>query len=278
MSTAARHCMELVKRSEHAHYLCALLVPSASRDAQMALRAFNIETASIMERVTDPHAAKLRFSFWRIQLGQMFDGGQDLGQGVPPVITELSRAHTRWGLSRRWFDRVLQAREGDTGKQPETVKEVEEFGEGTSSSLMYLSLEALGVREIQADHAASHLGKALAIGGLLRGLPHHIQKQQIFVPAELFRTHKVETRAVLRGDNTKELEDAVFELATWSKQHLDHARELTVPNAAMPALLPAAICEQYLKALEKANFNVFDPRLQQPIHFWLQVCSQVAEG
>lgn len=253
-------------------YLCALLMPTArARDAQLALRAFNIETASISGRVTDQRHGKLRFGFWGVQLNQMFGTEQPAADQLPPVMQELTRAHLAYGFTRRWLDRILQAREADTGGQPSTIAELEEFGEATASSLLYLSLETLGVRDVQADHAASHLGKALSISSLLRSTPAQISRGQVLIPAELFHKHLVPSSAVMRGETSLELQDAAFELASQAKAHLDHAREMPVPTTAVPALLPAIICDKYLHALEKANFDLFDPQLQSINQFWLQV-------
>lgn len=42
--------------------------------------------------------------------------------------------------------------------QPESLEALEKYCEETSSSLLYLTLEILGVKDTNADHAASHLG------------------------------------------------------------------------------------------------------------------------
>jgi hypothetical protein len=58
---------ELVRRGDSEGYLCALLLPSAgARDAALALRAFNIEVASVRDGARgNPQAAHIRMAFWR---------------------------------------------------------------------------------------------------------------------------------------------------------------------------------------------------------------------
>jgi len=269
MLRPATHCMELVKKADKAHYLCALLAPAKARDAHIALRAFNIETASIADRVRDPKIGSLRIQFWRTMLDQMFKK-EPADADCPPTMTEIRRAHEKHRFTRRWFDRILDAREKDLGQQPQTVEQLEEFAESTGASLLYLTLEASGVRDVQADHAASHIGKALAISTVLRATPHHAGNNQVYIPVQLLRQHKVDLRQMLKLQTSAELQDAVLELASVAKGHLDHARTLPVPPGGIPALLPAAICEQYLDALQKHDFDVFQPALQQPNHFSLQ--------
>ncbi len=39
-----------------------------------------------------------------------------------------------------------------------------------------------GVKDVTADHVASHLGKAQGIVTLLRGVPYHAQRGQCYIP------------------------------------------------------------------------------------------------
>lgn len=271
MTSARQHCLDLVKKRDYAQFLCALLMPGASRDAQLALRAFNVETAGIVDKVTDRRYAELRFGFWRQQLDGMFNTEQGNDQNSPPAILELSRAHRRIGFSRGWFDNILDAREQEMGFQARTIAQLEDRLEATQSSLLYLSLEAVGVRDAQAQHAASHIGKGIGISTLLRATKHHISMQQLHIPAELMTKHTVSAASVMRGEPSEQFQDAVFELASLAKNHIEHARELhDVPRAANPALLAAEISNSYLEALQEADFNLFQPRLDQSNYFWLQ--------
>lgn len=53
-------------------------------------------------------------------------------------------------------------------------------------------------------------------------------------------------------------------VASVAKGHLDEARALSsrLPRGAAAVLLPSLACEDYLTALEAANFDVFHPSLQ----------------
>lgn len=97
-----------------------------------------------------------------------------------PVARVLALTVARHSLSKRWLLRSLAARvrvvrsvgfaargsvcarvgqEADfSALQPDTVAAMQEYAERTASSLLYLYLESLGVRSVDADHAASHIG------------------------------------------------------------------------------------------------------------------------
>ena len=59
---------------------------------------------------------------------------------------------------------------------------------------------------------------------------------------------------------------ATAEVAAVASRHLDQARAFRgrVPRAALPALLPARIAQDWLMRLKRAEYDVFDPVLAAP--------------
>ena len=58
-----------------------------------------------------------------------------------------------------------------------------------TSSLLYLALEAAGVRDTHADHCASHIGKAAGIVTAIRGMAVHAALEQTYIPRDVLRSH-----------------------------------------------------------------------------------------
>ena len=50
---------------------------------------------------------------------------------------------------------------------------------------MYNDHTPAGVKDVNADHAASHIGKAHGIVTLLRATPYNISRQQVMLPMDL---------------------------------------------------------------------------------------------
>lgn len=69
--------------------------------------------------------------------------------------------------------------------QPQDVAELEIYAERTAGSLLYLTLECLGVRDDVADQVAGHAGVAMGLTTLLRATPHHCAHQQIYLPQDV---------------------------------------------------------------------------------------------
>lgn len=159
------------------------------------------------------------------------------------------------------------------------IADIERYGEHTQGSLLYLTLEALGERNVDADHAASHIGKALAIVTLLRATPFHCASGYRWFPDAVMGQHGL-SEGMLFGAAAEDADPAVrericgavYDLACVAHSHLRHARDMEsrVPDAAVPALLPAEIAGMFLERLEQEQFDVFSPSLARKKHLSLQ--------
>ena len=110
-------------------------------------------------------------------------GGSASGSGHP-VASAL--AGVRKGLSVAWLRRIVDARVAHLGGSPFiSVAQLEKHAENTAASLLYLQLEALGIRSVHADHAASHIGKAVGIATLLRATPFHASRRTFLLPSDI---------------------------------------------------------------------------------------------
>lgn len=164
------YCVDLVQNRDRESYLCGLLLPSTARRSYFAIRAFNVELASIKdgsrqamgaqddEESAGPSVAlKIRVQWWRDALGQIYgDAPADDKGGIlsglatscwnNPVVRVLDHAVQESNLTRRFLERLLEAREEDLGtKQLDTVDEAVLYAESTFSNLFYLSLETTDV-------------------------------------------------------------------------------------------------------------------------------------
>jgi len=304
-------------------YLCGLLMPPSARESYYALRAFNVEVASVKDggglasmrsRRVPGHfgedggdgidsslASRLRMQWWRDALAEIYGEGGDCSRGPSPagflsstfsssrkknpVVRELGRAASSSSLTRRFLERLVDARESDLDIcQPDTLPDLVRYGEEAHSSLLYLSLECAGVRDDVADEAAYHVGVGIGIVTALRSTVVRAGMGELALPADVLERHggDAESAGRLRkylmnppkrdmgeelGAEEKvadaALRGAVREVAHAAGAHLMHARGMQsgVPKDGRPALLPAVGALSYLKALEEANFDILSPDL-----------------
>jgi NADH dehydrogenase [ubiquinone] 1 alpha subcomplex assembly factor 6 len=158
------------------------------------------------------------------------------------------RTNGKSHLSKSWLNKILNTREKYVGNRPfTTLSDLEEYGEGTYSTLSYLMLSAYPLNSLTADHLASHIGKATGIAAILRGLPlvafpptptHHASNAMggalgsppqaaVVLPLDIMAQAAVQEEQVLRqGPDAPNLKDAVFSVATRANDHLLTAREM----------------------------------------------------
>mmetsp|Transcript_42718 Transcript_42718/g.69276 ORF Transcript_42718/g.69276 Transcript_42718/m.69276 type:complete len:151 (+) Transcript_42718:264-716(+) len=129
-------------------------MPTAARPAFYALRAFNIELASVRDSVRKtPSVGRLRIQWWRDALDRIYKGEAP----AVPVAIALQQAVRRHSLSRLWLERLIDERDCDLDdEQPANVQALEDYAERTASSLLYLLLETQIAwhRDVAAGHSA----------------------------------------------------------------------------------------------------------------------------
>lgn len=275
----AEYCLDLVRQHDYENFLCTLLLPSQSRTSAFAIRAFNIEVAKVQDQVSDPNLGKMRMKFWEESVEKMYVDDTP----SHPVVIELHRATKRHKLSKRYLKRLISARAARlTSAAFPDLEAMEHYAEQSVSSVYYLLLEASGIKNIHADHAASHLGKAHGIVNLIRSVPYNAQQKVVALPQDLLLQHNVPHETVLRASCTVGLKEAVFNIAARAKQHLDKARSLSnsLPKSVYPLFLPAVAIDSYLERLRLKGFDVFDTTLQKRnslmpfLLFWKKLVSK----
>lgn len=152
-------------------------------------------------------------------------------------------------LSKPWLLRIVNEREKYLQNPPyPNIAALETYGENTYSTLLYLTLSALPIASITADHVASHIGKAQGIAAILRGIPllavpgqakHHspetatgqgvgaTRQGTVTLPIDVMVEAGVREQEIMRkGSEATGLRDAVFAVATRASDHLITAREM----------------------------------------------------
>ncbi|CAI9155519.1 unnamed protein product [Rangifer tarandus platyrhynchus] len=269
-----RYCLELLRKRDYEGYLCSLLLPAESRSSAFALRAFNVELAQIKDSVSEKTIGLMRMQFWKKTVDDIY------GDNPPhqPVAIELWKAVRRHNLTKRWLMKIIDEREKNLDdKAYRNIQELENYAENTQSSLLYLTLEILGIKDLHADHAASHIGKAQGIVTCLRATPYHGSRRRVFLPMDICMLHGVSQEDFLQKSQDRNVRDVVYDVASQAHLHLKHARSFhrSVPVKAFPAFLQTVALEDYLKKIQQVDFDLFHPSLQRkntllPLFLYIQ--------
>ncbi|KAF2074372.1 hypothetical protein CYY_004306 [Polysphondylium violaceum] len=251
------YVFERAKLSDKENYRCSLLIndPSARR-ASYALRTFNIETVSTDFGVKTEKMAKLRLAFWKDAINNIYNGkvyDQPLTRVLAQIIKEKQ-------LTKTWFIKLLNRREKDLQSvQLRDMDELEAYSDDIYSSLILLTLEAMGVKgNHDIEHCASHLGKAVGIMVLIRGTPFHVSRRKLYIPVELTTKYGIKPEQLFRGEvDVPALKNAIYDMASLAKLHLEKARSFKAPPPTNQAFLIAQMVEDFLRRIQQVDFNVF---------------------
>src|SRR5579863_2855380 len=100
-------CETLVRETDKDRFLSALFAPPEHRGALIALYAFNVEIASVRERVSEPLPGEVRLQWWR----DVLDGRTE-GRGHP-VAAAICNAVSSRRLPVAVFHDLIDARTFD---------------------------------------------------------------------------------------------------------------------------------------------------------------------
>lgn len=240
----------LTRKGDYDAYLIRQFVPKPARDSYDALRTLNLELARLPETVSNPTIGRLRMQFWRDAVNNTFAGNpprEPISMVLHKAITDLAeRSHSGSAKSLKfWLLRLISTREHHMDNRPfPSLAALEDYGENTYSTLMYMTLAAMPVRSVHVDHLASHIGKACGIVATLRGIPvlaapsQPIQPRSgvdvgparapaLLLPLDVMAEVGLREEDVFRkGPGAEGLQDAVFKVATRANDHLITAREM----------------------------------------------------
>ncbi len=260
----------MTRRHDRDRFQTALFAPATRRGALFALYAFNYEIARVRESVTQSTLGRIRLEWWRENIAAAFDGGPVRRHDIVEALACIIRDRK---FTRGHFNRMIDAREADFDDDPPAnLAALEDYVEATSSCLIYLALEALGVDDPAAGEAARHIGIAYALAGLLRAMPYLTANRRPIIPLDIAARHRLDPYGCREAQGGPALRDAVAEIAEAAAYHLRAARSprSAADAAALPALLPGVIAGHALKRLKRAEYNPFDPALARtdPLQSW----------
>ncbi|XP_049852743.1 NADH dehydrogenase (ubiquinone) complex I, assembly factor 6 isoform X2 [Schistocerca gregaria] len=126
--------------------------------------------------------------------------------------------------------------------------------------------ELYRIKNIHADHAASHLGKAQGLTNMVRSVPHCAERRLAPpLPQDVMMEKGVSQEEIIRGSRSDNTRDVIFTVAARASQHLEKARSIktNLPEPAFRIFLPGLPVGQYLEKLRLLHFDVFDAKLQR---------------
>lgn len=223
------HCQDLVARADKDRYLSCLFAPPDARSHLFALFAFNVEIARIRESVSEPQIGLVRQQWWLDAIDGIYAGRTP----DHPVALALAGAIAKGGLPIHALRNLIIAREFDLYDDPmPTLADLEGYLGETSSSLIQMAALILGEGSAEA---AGFAGVAYGLSGVLQ------LRNTRYLPKDMVQN---------LGEK-----QTITQLCAHARKRLMEARALlaAIPEAALPAFLPASLTGLYLARLERGQ-------------------------
>lgn len=250
MNANETYCMQFLRDADPDRYVSILYAPEDKRGALASIYAFNAEIARIRDLIHDPLPGEVRLQWWR----DLINGTEHGAVSANPVAAALLNTIKTHDLPRQAFDNYCEARIFDLYDDPMPSRnDLEGYCGETASALIQLASLVLDEDAAlkQAD-TAGHAGVAQAIAGLLRLLPLHRRRGQIYIPADILTAVGCSPQNLLDGSDGEAIARAVAAMIALATDHLAKfeagAKELRV--SLRPAYLPARLTRIYLKKLK----------------------------
>ena len=253
-------CAEEVRRHDRDRFLADLFAPEPARRHLFALHAFNLEIARVRELVSSPMPGEIRLQWWR----DVLDGKATGDAAGNPVAAAIIETLSLNGLPATALDNLIEARIFDLYNDPmPSLADLEGYAGETSSVLIQFAAMILaGGKDPGTVDAAGHAGVALAIVGLLRALPTHAQRQQLYLPGDMMQAAGVSAEDIFAGRVTPGLRTLLADLRAVARGHLAEARRRlgAADRSVLPAFLPLALVEPLLARMERSGHDPLKDR------------------
>lgn len=255
------HCLETLRTFDRDRYLATLLLPPNYRDDIVALYAFNAQISRVRDVVSEPMPGEIRLQWWRDVIADMSEGAR-----ANPLADRLLKVIAKHELPRDVFDKILLARAFDLYDDPmPSMMDLEGYAGETTSLLFQLAALIAGAEQSsKLAECCGHAGVAYVIMQILRDLPRHASRSQLYLPADILEKSGAIASRILNGEMHDELATAIQHMIASGRDHRAKAYAALedLPESVQPVFLPLSLIEPNFKQLEKPRFNPFKDRVQ----------------
>ncbi|WP_306117873.1 MULTISPECIES: phytoene/squalene synthase family protein [unclassified Roseitalea] len=253
MGDTSGNLLGQLRAADRERYLSVLFAPEDKREALAALFLFNAEIARIRDIVSEPLPGEIRLQWWR----EVIDGDRAEEAGHHPVAAPLLKTINRFDLPAATFDNMLEARIFDLYDDPMPARtDLEGYLGETGSALIQMACQILngGAVPPTAD-PAGHAGVAYGIANLIRQMPVHRARGQVYLPGDLLSAAGFDASHWLAGDDDDAAATATSAFVALGRQHLRQARNAlaSVDRTLRPPFSVLGVADAVFDAAERAG-------------------------
>lgn len=254
--------MNYVRQFDKSRYLSGILANQEHRHQLFSLYAFDIEISFIREKISDAFPGEVRIQWWRDAITGEHEGVVE----NHPIAGALITTIRNYQLPINPICNLLEARTFDVYNDPmPTLHDLEGYLGETSSVLFQLAAIILTKNlKLNLADACGHAGIAYALTNLLRSIPIHSRRRQLYLPIDLLKKHNVSEHDIHHLTKSEGFTETLAELRNLIRHHLAQFNKHIpqIPISAYPAFLPLCLVEPYLNKMEHSQYEPFDTKIE----------------
>jgi len=257
---------EAARATDIDRLLAAKLAPRQYRDDLIVLAAFLGEIARIPRLVSEPQLGEIRLQWWHDEIERFGDGDGGLAALTGhPLADALGGVVARRRLSKHLLLEAVDARVFELYADPlQDEDALARYLAGTEGAGFRLTAAILGVVDLERATPVQAVlvaaGEALGLTRALLALPFHLSRGHTPFPRSWPEVQNLDLGSTA-GD-ARRMRHLVHRVISEARSRLDVVRQAraidTSPTYArgfVHAILPCALVEPYLQALENGDFD-----------------------
>ncbi|MGM0421814.1 MAG: phytoene/squalene synthase family protein [Pseudomonadota bacterium] len=248
-------CGEILRDYDRDRFLTSLFAPAKEREALFALYAFNHEIAKTRELISETVMGLIRLTWWREAIEEIYAGKPARAH---EVVEPLAKAIRDYDLPQDKFEALIYGREFDLEDVlPSNMTGLQNYAQFTAMPLTELANMILSGQP-HSDMAAP-VAQIIALTGILRAVPFHARQHRCYLPEDLLRAEGLSPQDIYNGKSPERLKPVAKAITAQINPHFE---DVEVKSALRPVLLQVSRARQYIRQLEKQDYDVFDPAFQ----------------
>lgn len=261
--TPAEYCRAKVGQPGSSLYYRTLFLPTAKRDALMALHAYFREVAEVVDECQEPAVARIKLEWWREEIRQAVSAtpSHPVGKALQAVLADYPLSH----------DTLLEFIDGiamnlDRGRY-ETFDSLGVYCQRVGGTAALLDASVCGYADPATPSRVRDLGVAHALTRIVCDTGKDARRNRIYIPIEELARLDVPVADILNGhehDNLQSLmthqierAESFYERAIAQLPEGDRLQQL-------PALITAAFDRALLQEIGNDGCRVLRQRTALP--------------
>lgn len=245
---------DLVRKEDQDRYWAALWLRQPQRDHLLTLYAFNIELARLADQRREPALAAIRLQWWHDAIF-----GQETGEAnAHPVVAGLKAVRAQYALPDSLLHGMIEARSFDLAGDPmPDMERLEEYLNKTAGSVFTLGARIAGCGPDAAmEQAAKAAALAYGLTGLMRALPFHSSRGQLFLPVKLLAKQGVEPGSLFRGEESEGLKAVLHILRELVLEAYKAFLTISarLPRQCRPVFAPLSLVQPYIARMASRDY------------------------